>query len=250
MIYVGSKRLLADKIIQIIFKNLQPTHTYIELFCGGCAVAESLSDKLNYNIVLNDINTALIAFYKKGQAGFIPQSQPQTKEEFLKNRKSSDPAIQGETIYLHSFRGTIHGYDPYQYKNKLTSYLNTINKLNKATFTNYDYLNYPLHEHNPKQTLIYNDIPYQGQRTDNYCKETQYFSHDQYWQWIREHKDYKIITSEYSAPSDFIPIKSIPFTAKIGTNNNTQYKQSVEHLFVYKESVHLWDIVKQNKFVV
>lgn len=254
MVYMGSKRELADIITNIIKNNLKPGGTYIELFCGGCAVAENIADKLNYKIVANDINLPLIAFYKKGQQGYIPSTTPMDKETFNRLRDDKDPAIAGEAIYLHSFRGTRWGYQPQQYKLKLTSYLYTVNKLRQAEFTNLPYDQFPLSNYDPESTFIYNDPPYANARVDGYCREALFFSHDKYWQWVREQSDkgYKIMTSEYTAPDDFVSIKDIPFKSKIGTSGkngtDTSYKDTVERLFVYTPNIKSFKLVKTRKF--
>lgn len=256
MIYMGSKRDLAQAIIKIIRDNLPKGGTYIELFCGGCAVAEEIPNNLDYNIVINDINTPLMEFYKKGISGYVPQTYPADRETVYQWRnQDKDQALKGESIYLYSFRGTRWGYQNQQYKNKLTSYLSTVQKIKHYTLLNKDYRDIDITQYDPETTFIYNDIPYKNSRIDGYVREALFFSHDAYWEWVRKHSElgYKIVTSEYTAPEDFQSIKDFKFTAKIGakvTDTQTyRYNETLERLFVYSPYKNLYKVSSQKKFI-
>lgn len=245
MVYVGSKRKLAPIITKVITQNLPKGGTYLEPFCGGCAIAEALPQQ-TYNMVLSDINPYLIALFQLSQQGWIPPSAPESKDKWLYHAKTHPDENKGLTGYfkfLYGFRGSSLGYcvpdgDTSYYTAKRTSYLNTINTLKQATFLHRSYKDITLQELDPNTILIYCDPPYQDTRQDAYNGLTN-FNHNLFWEWVRQNskQGYKILTSECQAPDDFISIKAIPYKHILAGAYN---KERTEHLFIHKDSKHLW----------
>lgn len=246
--YLGNKSKIAKEIRRVIAMNLKKGGTYIEPFCGGCNMASALID-LGYNIKLYDINKVMIEFLKKGQEGYLPplKSEISSYEEKNKIVNSSDVPDwkKGETIYLNSYRGTRWGYDKHVYNRRRNSYLKTVSAIKDFHLETMDYKDLNFDDLDKDNTLIYCDIPYIGTRIDNYCKASGNFNHNAFWQWVRDHKDFKIIVSEISAPNDFKVVWKQSFTYKIGTNFGTSHRKIEECLFVYKESLDLWKIPNQ-----
>lgn len=252
MTYIGSKKEIATQIVQLITKNLQPGGDYIEPFCGGCAVAEALPP-LTYNTYLSDNNPYLIALLQKCQQGYKPPINPITKEEYLRVKKTmhskdQDCALIGEYGHLYGFRGSFYtGFCAIEkginyYIRKRTGLLDTVAKIKQAKIQHLDYQEYPLHNHNPENTLVYCDIPYINTRTDGYAN-AKGFNHNTFWEWVRQNslKGYKIVVSELEAPQDFTPIVKIPHKHIL---SQTPTKQTTvdrtECLFVYNETVSKW----------
>lgn len=243
MVYVGSKREIASKIVRLITLNLKPGGTYIEPFCGGCNVAKNLPP-LTYKVKLSDYNKCLISLLQKCQSGYIPPIEPPTKEEYerIRKLKNEEPALAGEYGFLLGFRGAFYcgycykdpetGYNYYQAKR--TALLDTISKIKEfeISFSNYRDLVLPDDKEN---TLIYCDIPYKKDRNrmDIYGGNSSMFSHYEYWNWVREKskQGHRIITSENTAPEDFISIYDIPHIHQV---RGSERHQVTESIFVLK----------------
>nr|DAJ92237.1 MAG TPA: D12 class N6 adenine-specific DNA methyltransferase [Caudoviricetes sp.] len=61
MIYMGSKRRIAEQILTIILEGRRDGQYYVETFCGGC----NMIDKVQGNRIANDRNPYLIAMWEK-----------------------------------------------------------------------------------------------------------------------------------------------------------------------------------------
>lgn len=59
MIYMGSKRQIAEQILAIILEGRKDGQYYVEPFCGGC----NTIDKVPGNRIANDSNPYLIAMW-------------------------------------------------------------------------------------------------------------------------------------------------------------------------------------------
>lgn len=222
MIYPYSKRNLAPQICNIINSNLNAGGDYIELFCGGCSVAERLPDR--YKIHLNDNNTQLIALFAKAQGGWIPDHMPHSKEQWLANLNNSDPSIAGCYRYLYGCYGSNKCYSSLNYNRNRSSFLNTVNKLITAKFYNLDYKRFPMHLFSINNTLIYLDPPIS-------CFNTQVFI-DYVIRLSRA--GYKVLVSYPSLFHNFIPV----YVYNSGTTS-----QCI--LQVFKECIDKWNINKR-----
>lgn len=247
MVYVGSKRKLATAIVKIITENLKQGGDFIDMFCGGCSVSEALTTR-NHKIYCNDGNPYLIALYKKGQGGWTPDLTPYSREFVNKHRTDkSDLALTGECTFLYGFRGSVFGYSVMDedgnnyYLRKRTSFLKTINSLKQATFSDYQYQDYPIHNHDPENTLIYCDPPYLNTRIDGYGLKT--FDHNRFWNWVKQvsEQGYRVLVSELSAPQGFISIRDFPYKHYL---RGDSIKSLTERLFVLESQLYKWKVRK------
>lgn len=60
MKYMGSKARFVNEILPIILKDRKDNQWFVDLFCGGCSVAQEVSGK----VIANDKNKYLIEMFK------------------------------------------------------------------------------------------------------------------------------------------------------------------------------------------
>ena len=99
--WIGSKGLFADQIINV----LPSADTFVDLFCGGCAITHCalLSGKYN-RVIANDIKD-MASFFKQALEGKIENLyEPVTREEFFMRIK--EPKIAS----CWSFSGNAESY--------------------------------------------------------------------------------------------------------------------------------------------
>lgn len=87
MKYMGSKSRIAKYIVPIIQKNVDESGytTYIEPFCGGCNVIDSVRAD---NRLANDINPYLIALYDAILYRDIKLPSTITRDEYVSVRSA------------------------------------------------------------------------------------------------------------------------------------------------------------------
>lgn len=68
MIYMGSKRRIAEQILTLILEGRKEGQYYVEPFCGGC----NTIDKVPGNRIANDSNPYLIAMWEALSGGVGP----------------------------------------------------------------------------------------------------------------------------------------------------------------------------------
>lgn len=205
MRYIGSKRLLAKKIIPQMVLDLQRADTYIEPFIGGC----NMIDKINHQKRIgNDINHYIIAMWQALQNGWLPPDE-WTREQYhdLKSNPDKYPdevvgfvgtgcSYSGDWFggYANSLdaRGNPRNYCAESKRNVLKQ----IQTLNTVEFCSHDYSELYI----PYNSLVYCDPPYKAVKYYNYCKEK--FDSDIFWQWCLDvAKSGSIVyVSEYEAP--------------------------------------------------
>ena len=100
--WIGSKGLFADQIIDA----LPAADTFVDLFCGGCAVSHAALVSGKYkHIVCNDIKD-MGAFFKQAIEGKVENLlEPISREEF-NARNKTDPKV----MSCWSFSGNIRSY--------------------------------------------------------------------------------------------------------------------------------------------
>lgn len=84
----------------------------------------------------------------------------------------------------------------------------------------------------PDGAVVYCDPPYKG--TEEYVEGG--FNHDEFWQWVREQsKNNPVYVSEYSAPEDFICIRSFPQKSTLQGGHQEHRNQPDEKIFIYEK---------------
>ena len=215
MRYSGSKSKFADKIIEIISKNLSKKKYYIEPFCGGCNVIDKVDCE---NKIANDSNWYVCELWKSIQNGWIPPKNV-TRERYYQLKKLStetgivmtdEDAAEIGYVGNSCSNGSawFNGYANFNKKRNenhiLEAYNNIIKQienfkgLKDIRFISKDYseIEYP----SPSDCVIYCDPPYAS--TKQYADK---FDSERFWKWVKKMGEmgYEIYVSEYSAP-DFM----------------------------------------------
>jgi len=230
MKYLGSKRRIAQEILEIILKD-RGDRPYVEPFCGGC------NSLINVNGVryANDINSYVIAMFKESVAGRIfPDVITEEQYKHIKNNKDEDPALTGFVGIACSFMGKwFCTYARNDSKNR-----DMVQPFSRRASTNLQretpfvmdiiFTSVPYDQMNiPPNSVIYCDPPYSD--TIQYGYE---FYDDQFYNWCRDMKKqgHTIFISEYDMPEDFKCVWQKEFAF---SGNNTQKKHSIrtEKLF-------------------
>jgi len=60
MKYMGSKARFVKEILPILLKYRKENQWFVDLFCGGCSIAQEVDGK----VIANDKNKYLIAMFK------------------------------------------------------------------------------------------------------------------------------------------------------------------------------------------
>lgn len=218
MQYMGSKNKLAKLLLPIILRNRKPGQLYYEPFVGGA----NMIDKVDGPRWANDSNYYLIQMWRALQRGWKPPTTV-TKEQYdniRKNIDKYDPALVAFVGFLCSFGGKWFG--GYAKNSKGDNYalrganvlLKQIQNLKDVQFFNKSYDEVRLEE----KCIIYCDPPY-----SNTTKYKDGFDHGKFWQWCREMKlqGHDIYISEYTAPEDFILLKTITYKTKLNKNQDS-----------------------------
>lgn len=223
MKYMGSKRKIANDILQIILKDRKDNQ------CGGCNVI----DKVEGKRIANDYNEYVYAMWEAlVNKDWIPPTQV-TELEY-KNIKNNQDKYNKELVgfvgVCLSFGASwFNGYS----KNKRgTNYamegrknlLEQVKRLKGVVFNNCSYDELDI----PSNSLIYCDPPYQDSKKYKDC-----FDNDKFWQWCRDmtNKGHQVFISEYKAPDDFTCVWEKDFKTLLNANKE---KKTIERLFVFK----------------
>ena len=227
MMYAGSKRRIASKLLPHILVGRKKDQYYIEPFAGGC---NSLC-LVGGNRIGNDIDGYLISMWKALQNGWLPPSNV-SEEQYHSIRLSPEnypPELVSFVGYLCSYRGKwMAGYaysqDGINYSRVgRDSLLQQVPGIKRVYFTSVDYRRMIL----PPRSIIYCDPPYEG--VLGYDTN---FHHKLFWKWARERgqEGHRVFVSEYNAPSDFKCIRTIPCRV---TMDHATEKIAYEKLFRY-----------------
>jgi len=233
MKYIGSKARIAKEISAIMLKDRKPGQYFVDLFCGGCNMIDSVTGKR----IANDINPYLIALFKAVINGFRPPEfiNKEERDSIKKNPEKYNPELVGWAGFACGFggdfnggyagisntkSGTIRNYQNEAYRGLLKQ----AKKLEGVEFFNEDYQSVPL----PANSIVYCDIPYKG--TTGYSNKLDY---EIFYTWARANKDnHKIFVSEYDAPEDFICQWQKQLGSQLSANGKSGgNKTSTERLF-------------------
>lgn len=87
MRYQGNKEKIVDEILPIILEGADPSGTYIEPFCGSCAVIRKVPKTMRR--IANDKNPYLIAMHEAIRDGYDPPSiVTEAEYDSVKSNKS------------------------------------------------------------------------------------------------------------------------------------------------------------------
>lgn len=108
MQYLGGKVRLAKYIASEIVQHIPIGGTYVEPFCGGCAVAVKVAQwRPDVKIICNDLHPYLIALLKGVAEGTFtpPDSLSEEEYKYIKTHKDENPALTGFAGFGCSFMG-------------------------------------------------------------------------------------------------------------------------------------------------
>jgi DNA adenine methylase len=233
MKYSGSKRRIAKEILPIILKDRTAGQYYVEPFCGGCNLIDSVSG----NRIAGDINKYLIAVWKGLQAD-TPRPREITKgmyshalQDFRKRRNDyySDFEI-GWIGWMTSYRGRFfRGYGGYSsginyVAEQITNTEKQIDRLRDVQFFACDYSQLPI----PAKSIIYCDIPYRGSKQYDLSRN---FDYERFWNWCfsKKAQGHTVFVSEYAAPAGVACVWSRELADAI--NSAALYGKRTEKLF-------------------
>lgn len=234
MRYIGSKRLLAKKLIPIMQDDIDKASFYIEPFIGGCNMIDKIKHLQRIGV---DINHYLIAMWQALQTGWQPPDNF-SKEEYealKKNPENYPPELVGFVgvgcAYSGSwFDGYANGLDskgnPRNYcAESKRNVLKQIENMRDVKFIAGDYRQLKL----PENSLIYCDPPYAAVKYYRYSAK---FNSIAFWQWAIEQASigHKIYVSEYEAP-DNAHIKQVWEGEHRVYANKNKVKTAVEKLY-------------------
>jgi len=198
MRYLGSKRRIANKIINYIELERSPESYWVEPFAGSCSILAKAKGKR----IGSDINKELIAMFKALQAGWIPPSKiTEDENNAIKNNRSGFPDhLVAFVGFGCSFGGKFFsGYAKDSLK-KQNYALESKNALLKISSKIKDVELYHCQYYDldiPSKSVIYCDPPYRN--TTDYKFN---FNHDEFYQWCEDQvkKGHKVYISEYQSP--------------------------------------------------
>jgi len=183
MRYMGSKRLIANDMLNIMLANRDNNQYFIDMFCGGCNIAE----RVDGNVIANDIHFELIEMYKAVKKGWIPPQNISLEEykQWKTNTKKNEAHIKGFVGFGCSYGGKyFDGFARAGASSKPRNYclesrnniIKQAPKLSNIKFYNLSYEQVKV----PNNSIIYCDIPYEN--TKKYVK-TKRFEHDKFFRW-------------------------------------------------------------------
>lgn len=251
MKYMGSKNRIAKYIVPFLNSYLSDSRRfYIEPFVGGANVIDKVDFEFRIAYDKNVYLIALLDYVAKG--GILPDTI--SEDVYLKVRDNMGKypewkvglvgfcASYGGRFFEGYPRGLNSNGTARDYTNEAIRNLEQQrNGLRGITFHSSDYLNSDFRD---KDALIYCDPPYENSKPYRVSLLGK-VDYKKYWDWVREQSEVNpVITSEYSAPNDFICIWEMS-----GLTSNlkaTGTKQSTERLFVApkwsKQSIDLFNI--------
>lgn len=241
MKYMGSKSRVKKYLIPIMQNIIDKNNIkiFVDLFCGGCSIVDSISADVRY---ANDISTPLISLFQYMQNG--GKLLDTVSKEFYDDVRNNDKTdkypewVKGNVGFLASYNGRYFdgGYaktglekgrvrDYYQESKRNIE--TQILLLKDIIFTNYDY-----RELHGNDMLIYMDPPYKDTKQYNTSKN---FNHSEFWSFARKMSETNIVLiSELQAPEDFICIWEQEVSRSIKAQDKSK---AVEKLFIYNSLI-------------
>lgn len=241
MKYMGSKSRVKKYLIPIIQNIIDKNNIkiFVDLFCGGCSIVDSISADVKY---ANDISTPLISLFRYMQNG--GKLLDTVSKEFYDDVRNNDKTdkypewVKGNVGFLASYNGRYFdgGYaktglekdrvrDYYQESKRNIE--TQIPLLKDVIFTNHDY-----REFHGNNMLIYMDPPYKDTKQYNTSKN---FNHNEFWDFARKMSETNIVLiSELQAPEDFICIWEQEVNRSIKAQDKSK---AVEKLFIYNSLI-------------
>lgn len=246
MRYASGKTRVAFQIAQHIRERERERErdeidlTLISLFCGGLSVETKLAPYFK-RVICNDKQEYLISLYQALLDGWIPPDLISEEEyQYVKAHKDEDKALTAFVGFGCSFGGKwFGGYGRHGTKDKHAAERSMCEESKRALlrdmailkpnteFTCLDYKDVVL----PDDCVVYADPPYKNKMAAFGLKER--FDIDEFWQWVRDHKEYSIYVSELEAPADFTCIWKKPVLRQLA-NCNAENFVATEKLFIYK----------------
>lgn len=257
--YQGSK----NKIAEFIISNLPRSEHFYDLFAGGCAITHCalVSGKYNH-IHANDIQVKYPQlFYDAAHGKYKNENRVITRDEFFMF-KDTDALVElcwsfgnGKTTYLwdkniedikqaackvimcddkqkrrlyfREFINKLQSNMTNDEKSKLLQLqsLESIERLERLERLEISGKSYDDVEILPN-SVVYCDPPYIG--TKGYGVD---FDHNKFYQWLRS-TTFPVYISEYTMPSDFIPVATVDKVANFSATNNSAIKQ--ENLYLHE----------------
>lgn len=241
MIYMGSKRRIAEQILAFVLEGRKNGQYYVEPFCGGC----NTIDKVPGNRIANDSNPYLIAMWEALSWGWDP---PRTIERehycevrtcYKQNSDEYPMHYIGWVGFVGSFNGKFFGgyagHSAMMRTGRVRDYIGEASRnilaqaplLDGVQFTNRSYADMSI----PANSIIYCDPPYAGATKYEYS-----IDHEKFWAWCRERvaEGHDVFISEYSAPDDFVCVWEQEILSAL---NPGRAERSIEKLFIHKSQL-------------
>lgn len=243
MIYMGSKRRIAEQILTIILEGRKDGQYYVEPFCGGC----NTIDKVPGNRIANDSNQYLIAMWEALSRGWDPPKIIE-REHYLDVRtcykQNSDEYpmhYTGWVGFMGSFNGMFFraysGHSVTKSTGRVQDYvggavrniLAQVPLIKGVQFTNCSYADMSI----PPNSVIYCDPPYEGVSKYAYS-----IDHEKFWAWCRERvaEGHNVFISEYNAPDDFVCVWRHEILSALKPG---RAERPVEKLFIHKSQLKI-----------
>lgn len=249
MKYVGSKRLIARQILNVIekLKVKEPT-TFVDVFTGGANLVQRVDKSKYEKIVAIDKDPYIIDLLR------VIRNNPHhelfrkglTKEEWedIKNNQDKYPhyvvayagyMLTWGSIWFNTYMGTNRkkGKGKTRIEETYSSIQKESKRLQGIDFYAVDYKALP-DLVDLKDSVIYCDPPYK-----NTLKYKCEFDHEEFWQTVREWvgKGAQVFVSEQVAPEDFIPVWGKSVVRNLTTQAQGSNTKLNENLFIHKSQL-------------
>jgi DNA adenine methylase len=199
MRYLGGKARLAKEIAAKIVEYIPFGGTYVEPFCGGCAVAIKVREyRPDVTIICNDLHPYLIALLRGVADGSFepPSSLSEEEYQYIKVHKDDNPALTGFAGFGCSFAGRfLHGYARRYDKEENCAAATAVFLKRSISLTiqfhNFDYRALDI----PEGAVVYCDPPY---KTGIQYDGVPPFDYPAFMSWATElAKTHDVFMSEY-----------------------------------------------------
>lgn len=247
MNYMGSKQKYKKYIVPILQKCIDEHNvdTYIEPFCGGCAIIDSIKCENRYAF---DRSDALIALLQTAATDFDKVMKEGSRELWDKGKAYVKDGIMPEDMSLADigaiefFQSMSCGGFPRGYAGNTPTrnfYMERYNALKRQApdlkDIHFGCQNY--WELDPATTsgaVILCDPPYQGTKSYGYASQGK-MDYNHFWNWVRElSKNNYVFITEQNAPEDFEVLWELEVNRTVNAENKFA---ATEHLYRWKGSL-------------